>query len=235
MTSRLHHKGLALCLDATLGIKAASVGPSQCSRYTDAAKTEGRGWPKGTTDDQRLDKDTHTHLHGSGAGSLKTADLRSNDIALTTGLVTSLSQEPKRSGTNREQQEVPKEVPQEIPHENSEKHPDNTFKGITTLSLMEQGIKKLILGDCEVTAGCQVIADIVKVKDTIEELALPTNTKSSKTYQITIEGSAETVGKAKTTINNIVMYYHDEVTHPDEVHEECVVQLVTLLVRVARR
>ena len=98
------------------------------------------------------------------------------------------------------------------------------------------GIKKLILGDCEVTdAGCQVIADIVKVKDTIEELALPTNTKSSKKYQITTEESAETVEKAKTTINNIVMYYHDEVTHPDEVHEECVVQLGTLLVRVARR
>ena len=30
------------------------------------------------------------------------------------------------------------------------------------------------------------------------------------------------------------MYHHDEVTHPDEVHEECVVQS-TLLVRVARR
>ena len=35
--------------------------------------------------------------------------------------------------------------------------------------------------------------------------------------------------KAKTAINNIVLYYH-----PDEVHEECVVQL-PLLVRVARK
>ena len=44
---------------------------------------------------------------------------------------------------------------------------------------MEQDIKKLVLGDCEVTdAGCQVIADIVKVNDTIEELDLPENTNS---------------------------------------------------------
>ena len=94
---------------------------------------------------------------------------------------------------------------------------------------MEQDIKKLILGDCEITdAGCQVIADIVKVKDTIEELDLPKNTKSSKKYKITIDESAETVEKEKTTINNIVMYYHDEATHPDEVHEECVVQLPCL-------
>ena len=50
------------------------------------------------------------------------------------------------------------------------------------------------------------------------------NTKSSKKYKITIDGTDEKVEKTKTTINNIVMYYHDEVTHPDEVHEECVVQ-----------
>ena len=31
--------------------------------------------------------------------------------------------------------------------------------------------------------------------------------------------------KRKTTINYIVTYYHDKVTHPDEVHEEHVVQL----------
>ena len=97
---------------------------------------------------------------------------------------------------------------------------------IKTLNLMDQKIKKLILGDCEVTdAGCQVIADIVKVKDTIEELGLPKNTKSSKKYKIAIDESAETVEKAKTTINNIVMCYHDEVTHPNEVYEENVVQL----------
>ena len=72
-------------------------------------------------------------------------------------------------------------------------------------------MEQLVLGDCEVTdAGYQVIADIAKVNDTIEELDLPKNTKSSKKYKITIEESAETVEKAKTIIHNIVMYYHDE-------------------------
>ena len=41
--------------------------------------------------------------------------------------------------------------------------------------------------------GCQVMADIVKVNDTIEELDLPKNTKSSKKYKITIDESAEKV------------------------------------------
>ena len=96
---------------------------------------------------------------------------------------------------------------------------------LRTLNLMEQDIKKLVLRDCEVTdVGCQVIPDM-KVNDTIEELDLPKNTKSFKKYKITIDESAGEVEKAKTTINNFVMYYHDEVTHPDEVHEEGVVQL----------
>ena len=44
---------------------------------------------------------------------------------------------------------------------------------------MEEETKKLVLGDCEVTdAGCQVIADIVNVNDTIEELDLPEDTNS---------------------------------------------------------
>ena len=63
------------------------------------------------------------------------------------------------------------------------------------------------------------------MSDTIKELDLPKNTKTSKKYKIAIDESAETVEKVKTTINNIVRYYHDEVTHSDEVHEECVVQL----------
>ena len=124
--------------------------------------------------------------------------------------------------TFRNQQEVPEEVlqeiPQEIPHENSEKQPDHSFKVIKTLNLMDQKSKKLT---SQVTdAGCQVIAEIVKVKDTIEESDLPKNTKSSKKYEIAIDESAETVDKAKTTINNIVRYYHDEVTHAEEVQEE---------------
>ena len=83
------------------------------------------------------------------------------------------------------------------------------------------------MGDCEVTdAGGHVLADVVKVNDTIEELDLPKNMKSFTKEKITIDRSAETVEKAKTTINNVVMDYLDEVTHPDEVYEECVVQLL---------
>ena len=66
------------------------------------------------------------------------------------------------------------------------------------------------------------------MNDTIVELDLPKNTKSSKKYNIAIDESAETVEKTKTTIKNVVRYYHDEATHPDEVHEECVVQLPCL-------
>ena len=89
---------------------------------------------------------------------------------------------------------------------------------------MEQCIKKLVSGDCEVTvAGFQVIEDIVKVNDTIEELDLRKNKKSAKKYKITIDASAEKIEKAKTTINNIVMFHHDGVTHFDEVHEDYVV------------
>ena len=78
----------------------------------------------------------------------------------------------------------------------------------------------------DINDGCQVIADIVKVKDTIKELVLPKNTKSSKKYKIAIDESAETVEKEKTTISNIVRYYHHEATYLDEAHEECVVQLL---------
>ena len=119
--------------------------------------------------------------------------------------------------TLRNQQEVLQEIPQEIPQENSEKQPDHTFKVVRTLNFMDQYAKKLTW---QVTAGCQDIAEIAKVKDTIEESDLPKNTKSSKKYKIAIDESAEPVEKTKTTINNVVRYYYDEVTHPDEVHEE---------------
>ena len=46
------------------------------------------------------------------------------------------------------------------------------------------------------------------------------NTKSSKNTKITTYESAEKGGKAKTTINNIVVHCHDDVTHLDEVHED---------------
>ena len=62
--------------------------------------------------------------------------------------------------------------------------------------------------------ACQVIADIVKVNDPPRNWSCPRNTKPSKKYNITIDESDEEVEQGKTTINNFVMYYHDEVTPP---------------------
>lgn len=53
---------------------------------------------------------------------------------------------------------------------------------------------------------------------------VPKNSKTSKKYKVMIAGSAEKVERAKTAINNICMYYHDETTHPGEVHEEIAVE-----------
>jgi len=55
-----------------------------------------------------------------------------------------------------------------------------------------KGIKKLVLGDCEVTdAGCQVIADILKVNDTIEDLDLHKNKISSAGAILLADGLTE--------------------------------------------
>ena len=78
--------------------------------------------------------------------------------------------------------------------------------------------QKLILGDSEGTdAGCQVIADNVKVNDTIVDLDLAKNMTSSLKYKIKIDESGETVEKKKTTLKNVVRYYHDEATYFGEV------------------
>ena len=67
-------KGLALCLDATLGIKAHRWVPAN-THGTPMPAREGRGQPKSTTDDN--DSTTRLghfveHLHGSGASSSNT-------------------------------------------------------------------------------------------------------------------------------------------------------------------
>ena len=46
------------------------------------------------------------------------------------------------------------------------------------------------------------------------------NTKSSQKHKITTDESADKIEKAKTTISNIVMHSHDDVTHLDEMHED---------------
>jgi len=48
----------------------------------------------------------------------------------------------------------------------------------------------------------------------------PKNAAAGKKYKVMLAGKNENVDKAKDVINNIVMYYHDELTHPDQVHEE---------------
>ena len=89
---------------------------------------------------------------------------------------------------------------------------------------MEQDIKKLVLGDCEVTdAGCQVIADIVKVNDTIEELDFPRTRSLPRSTRPRLTSPLKRLRKRIRPSVKIVMYYHDEVAHRDEVHKECVV------------
>mmetsp|Transcript_154496 Transcript_154496/g.494170 ORF Transcript_154496/g.494170 Transcript_154496/m.494170 type:complete len:514 (-) Transcript_154496:63-1604(-) len=49
---------------------------------------------------------------------------------------------------------------------------------------------------------------------------VPKGSPPSKKAKVTLAGSAADVEKAKTVINNILMYCHDELTHPGQVHEE---------------
>jgi len=46
------------------------------------------------------------------------------------------------------------------------------------------------------------------------------NAPPSKKYKVMLAGSAQGVEKAKSVINNIMMYSHDELTHPGVVHDE---------------
>ena len=169
-----------------------------------------------------------SHFHGRGAVSLKTeiydatTELddkislrvfsRSPNVQEPTGSPTgSPAGDPER-GSAGELQEAPRQHVQSD-HFLQNKSRDAEFDGAGNWSW--------------VTARSRMpVADIVKVNDPIEDLDLPKNTKSSKKYKITIDESAEEVEKAKTTINNFVINDHDEVTHPDEVHEEGVVQLL---------
>merc|ERR1719433_2162578 len=48
----------------------------------------------------------------------------------------------------------------------------------------------------------------------------PKNPPANKKYKVTLAGTATAVEKAKEVINEIIMYYHHPITHPDQVHEE---------------
>eukprot|EP00403_Amphidinium_massartii_P028771 CAMPEP_0178399146 /NCGR_PEP_ID=MMETSP0689_2-20121128/15132_1 /TAXON_ID=160604 /ORGANISM="Amphidinium massartii, Strain CS-259" /LENGTH=524 /DNA_ID=CAMNT_0020019919 /DNA_START=60 /DNA_END=1634 /DNA_ORIENTATION=- len=57
------------------------------------------------------------------------------------------------------------------------------------------------------------------------EISIPADipkepSKSGKKYKVSIAGGKSAVEKAKEVINDILMYYHHEITHPGEVHEE---------------
>jgi rRNA processing protein Krr1/Pno1 len=68
-------------------------------------------------------------------------------------------------------------------------------------------------------------AIIRKIKESLAvEIEIPPVPKDasakSKKYPVKIAGAAEDVEKAKTVVNDIVMYTHHEVTHPGMTHEE---------------
>jgi len=46
------------------------------------------------------------------------------------------------------------------------------------------------------------------------------NAPAAKKYKVTLAGKSQDVEKARAVINNIMMYSHDELTHPGLVHEE---------------
>jgi len=48
----------------------------------------------------------------------------------------------------------------------------------------------------------------------------PKNAPATKKFKVTLAGKNADVDRAKEVINNIIMYYHDPITHPDMVHEE---------------
>merc|ERR1719254_100005 len=67
-------------------------------------------------------------------------------------------------------------------------------------------------------------AVVRKIKDELGvEINFPEtqkNAPASKKYKVGLAGSTQAVEKAKAVITNIMMYAHDELTHPGETHEE---------------
>jgi len=53
---------------------------------------------------------------------------------------------------------------------------------------------------------------------------VPSDAPSSKKFKVVLAGNSENVEKAKTCINDIVMYSHSELTHPGVVHAELEVE-----------
>jgi len=73
-------------------------------------------------------------------------------------------------------------------------------------------------------------AVIKKFKEALQvEVGIPEGlpkdaVEGKKKYNVTLVGETENVEKAKEAINEILMVYHSELTHPGQVHEEIVVE-----------
>jgi polyribonucleotide nucleotidyltransferase len=69
--------------------------------------------------------------------------------------------------------------------------------------------------------GCiiKAIKEELNVEITMPKTSGPPGSGPKRT-QVTVAGKADNVEKAKEVVNDIVMYYHHEVTHPGWVHEE---------------
>lgn len=67
-------------------------------------------------------------------------------------------------------------------------------------------------------------AVIREIKDKLfVEVAIPPvppGTTGTKKYKVTLAGNAKSVETAKEVINDIMMYYHHEITHPGKTHAE---------------
>jgi len=68
-------------------------------------------------------------------------------------------------------------------------------------------------------------AVIIKMKEELQvEVKIPQDvpksSDSKKKYKVTIAGKKDAVEKAKAVITEIMTYYHSDITHPGEMHEE---------------
>jgi len=67
-------------------------------------------------------------------------------------------------------------------------------------------------------AVIQAIKKELNVEVKIPEV--PKGGPAGKKYKVTVAGKSENVEKAKQVLNDIMMYFHHEVTHPGDAHEE---------------
>jgi rRNA processing protein Krr1/Pno1 len=99
-------------------------------------------------------------------------------------------------------------------------------KGFTSLSYenFKSDVVKVptnALPDLIGKEGCiiRAVKDALKVEITMPKHSGPPGSGPKRTM-VTIAGKADNVETAKEVVNDIVMYYHHDITHPGQVHEE---------------